>query len=156
MSTLTGYQWGWTVRTTKCVFFISACTVALLALGGCPTAELRRSVEDVVSRGTIPGRPSNLVAAAASSVSIVLTWTDGFTNETGFAIERSRYEAEGFEAIDAVATDVTSWTDQGLLPSTTYYYRVSAANAAGVSAHTPVVWATTVMAAPSELSIAVV
>jgi sugar lactone lactonase YvrE len=85
-----------------------------------------------------PGAPSNLTAAAAGSSQINLAWaasaTSGVTynvyasTSSGFAPSPANRIASG---LSAVAYSVT-----GLAPSTTYYYRVTAANAGGESAAT--------------------
>lgn len=79
--------------------------------------------------------PSNLVATAFSSTQIDLTWTDNSTNELSFLIERSLTSGSGFSNIYTSAADSTSYSNTGLTPSTTYYYRVRASNSGGYSAY---------------------
>ncbi|WP_221029082.1 chondroitinase-B domain-containing protein [Actomonas aquatica] len=69
--------------------------------------------------------PSGLSAAAASSSSIQLSWTDNAANEEGFLLER-RTGSDAFATIATLSADTTSYTDTGLTPETTYDYRVSA------------------------------
>ena len=92
---------------------------------------------------TTPAAPTGLVATTASSTSIGLTWTDASTNETGFVIERSTTSGSGFTSIATLAADATSYTDTGLSPGTTYYYRVSSANTSGQSTASAEATATT-------------
>jgi titin len=82
-----------------------------------------------------------VTAVASSPTQIDLEWTD-VANETGYRVERS----DGFGGWTTVATtgqDVTASSDTGLAPGTTYSYRVFATNAAGDSAPSDVVSATT-------------
>ena len=71
--------------------------------------------------------PSDLMATPISNSEIELTWTDHTVYETGFRIERDA--GSGFDQIAEVNTDVTSYTDGGLTPGSSYTYRVRAFNA---------------------------
>ncbi len=81
--------------------------------------------------GTGPAAPTNLVAAAQSPTSILLSWTDGSNNETGFRIEVQ----DGATWLQAgeVAANTTSFLHAGLTPDTPYTYRVRAFNGNGSS-----------------------
>ncbi|MGD9148447.1 MAG: fibronectin type III domain-containing protein, partial [Anaerolineae bacterium] len=92
--------------------------------------------------GTPPDAPSDLVATAAGSDQIDLTWTDNADDEAGFKIERS-LDASAWALLDTVGANVTSYQDTGLQASTTYYYRVYAYNGAGNSAYSNQANATT-------------
>ena len=97
-----------------------------------------------ISTATVPTAPASLNAAATSSASIDLSWTDTSSDETGFRIERSTSSTTGFTEVGTVAVDVTSYTDSfGLSASTAYYYRVLATNSAGDSTPSTVVGAVT-------------
>ena len=79
---------------------------------------------------TAPSAPSNLTATAKSSSQIDLAWT-GSTDNVGVAsynVYRSTDNAT-FNAVASVTT--TAHADTGLASSTTYYYRVTADDAAG-------------------------
>ena len=85
------------------------------------------------SNTVVPTAPSNLIGAAAiSTTEINLSWTDNSTNETGFKIQR-RTGTENYAIVGTVNEDVLTFFDSGLLPNTTYIYRVYAYNAAGNS-----------------------
>ncbi|HEX6431299.1 MAG TPA: LamG-like jellyroll fold domain-containing protein, partial [Niastella sp.] len=66
---------------------------------------------------------------------ITIQWADNATNEDHFVLERS---ADGITYTDIIhpAANATSYSDStGLAPNTTYYYRVQAVNAGGVSSY---------------------
>ncbi len=103
-----------------------------------------------------PAAPSNLVATAAGTSAINLSWTDNAANETGFVLERSLSAGSGFTSVATLPANTTAYSDSGLSSSTTYYYRVQASNVAGNSAWSNVASATTTSsatppAAPSNL-----
>jgi len=109
----------------------------------------------VVKGTTLPAAPSNLTATAVSSSQINLAWTDNSSNETLFKIERST-DGTNFGQIATVGSNVTSYSNTGLIASTLYSYRVRANNAAGNSAYSntagATTQATTVIAAPTNLT----
>ncbi len=100
---------------------------------------------------TPPAAPSGLVATAASTSGINLTWTDGSSTESGFLVERSS-DGTNFTAIASVSANNVAFADSGLTPATAYYYRVHAFNSAGDSANTAVASATTQAAPPAAPS----
>lgn len=91
----------------------------------------------------LPGAPSALSATAADSVSIDLGWVDNADNEAGFELERSPNGATGWTLVGEPGVNETSWTDTGLTPNTTYFYRVRAQNVSGTSAWSNTASATT-------------
>jgi YVTN family beta-propeller protein len=69
--------------------------------------------------------PALLYANTASLSQINISWTDNSTDEVGFRIER-RTADSAFLEITTVGANTTFYSDTGLLPYTTYYYRVRA------------------------------
>lgn len=80
----------------------------------------------------VPIQPSNLAGTAVSTTQINLSWTDNSTNESGFKIQR-RTGSGGYSIIGNATADIFTYSDSGLLPSTTYVYRVYSYNAVGNS-----------------------
>jgi uncharacterized protein (TIGR02145 family) len=80
----------------------------------------------------VPFAPSNLTGTVASSTQINLSWTDNSTNEAGFKIERKTGTGV-YAVVGTTATDITTYSDNGLTPNTSYTYRVYSNNAVGNS-----------------------
>ena len=91
-----------------------------------------------------PAAPSGLSAVAISGSAINLTWQDNANNETGFNIERSS-DGITFAPLATVGTNVSTFSNTGLEPVTTYWYRVNAENTGGVS-----LWSNTASATTLE------
>ena len=80
----------------------------------------------------VPIAPSNLLGTVISTTKINLSWTDNSTNETGFKIER-KTGTGSYAVLVTTAANNTTYTDVGLIPSTTYIYRVCSSNTSGNS-----------------------
>ncbi len=63
-----------------------------------------------------------------SRTSLKLNWADRSNNETGFEIWRSTSANGSYSLVQTVAANSTSYTDQGLIPNTQYFYQVRAVN----------------------------
>jgi hypothetical protein len=99
---------------------------------------------DVVS-ATTPVEPPDatvLQVTSNSRTTIDLAWNDVAT-ESSYRIERSADGETEWAAIGTTGQDVTVYSDAGLEPQTTYFYRVVAANEGGSSQPSNVVSATT-------------
>ena len=99
-----------------------------------------------------PTAPTNLVATAASSNQINLSWQDTSTNEAGFYIERRTGTTGSFAQITSVITNTTTYHDTTVQDGTTYYYQVRAYNPSGTSAYSNQAHASTPLIAPSNLT----
>ncbi len=100
---------------------------------------------------TAPAAPSNLIAAAFSTSEIHLNWTDNSSNEDGFRVEQSM-DGVNFTPIATVRPNVNAYSDTGLQPFTTYYYRVSAFKGDLDSDFSNIASATTTQNAPAAPS----
>ncbi len=94
---------------------------------------------------TAPSAPTSLAATVVGTSQVNLSWTASTDNVgvTGYRVERC--QGSGCTSFAQVGTpSVTSFGDTGLSASTTYRYRVRAADAAGnLSSYSAVVTATT-------------
>ncbi len=68
--------------------------------------------------------PSNFTAEPVSKTEIELRWTDNYSYELGFKIERD--SGSGFEPLVEVNTDETEYIDGGLTINAVYTYRIRA------------------------------
>jgi hypothetical protein len=100
-----------------------------------------------------PATPATLVAVAASSTTIVLTWTD-VAAETGYRIDRSPDGRTEWVTIATVAPDVTVHSDAALPAGVTFYYRIAATGVGVASPPSGVASATTdlVLLSPSTVT----
>lgn len=105
---------------------------------------------------TPPAAPDGLTATPLSATRIDLAWADRSSDETGFRIERSAAATGPWAVVQTVAPDVSSWSDDTVVPLSPLWYRVCATNAAGDSAFAGPATATTQPppAAPSGLAAA--
>ncbi len=104
--------------------------------------------------GIAPTAPTSLTATPTSSSQINLAWAD-VVSETGFKIERKTGAGGTYAQIATVGAAIVTYSDPGLTPSTTYFYRVRATNAVGDSPYSPEASATTLgppPAAPASLT----
>jgi hypothetical protein len=99
-------------------------------------------VRTEMTLGAAPEAPESLSADPISGSQISLSWQDMAANEYGYEIER-KLASSSWSLIGAVGADSESYADTGLMPLSTYSYRIRAFNGAGYSAYTSPVSATT-------------
>src|SRR5262245_772157 len=71
----------------------------------------------------------------ANAAQLHTIWTDNANNEDGFEIERKIGENGTFGQIAIVGANLNLYTDDNLIPGTTYCYRVRAFNTFGKSGY---------------------
>ena len=87
-----------------------------------------------------PAAPTGLSARAVDATDISLSWTAS-SGAASYKVQRSADGSAGW--IQVGTSTGTAFTDTGLTPTTTYFYRVVASNSAGDSAPSNVASATT-------------
>ena len=98
-----------------------------------------------------PTAPTNLVATAVSTSQINLTWTGTSSIETGFKIQR-KTDSGSYAYIGSVGASVSSFSDTGLTPNTSFTYQVVATNSGSDSAPSDAATATTLRFPPTAPS----
>ena len=74
-------------------------------------------------------KPVGLLATAATTSSITLSWTNNLVSATGYTVQRSTNGTNWSTLTSNVSSNTFTYTDSGGLPSNTlYYYRVQANN----------------------------
>lgn len=105
------------------------------------------SASYTVSNANAFPAPTGLVAKAASQSQIALGWTapqNGSSALTGYKIERQSGGSTAWQTITSdTNSTLTSYTDSGLAPDTSYTYRVSAVYGAATSSPSDTASATT-------------
>ncbi|OGV68503.1 MAG: hypothetical protein A2283_22190 [Lentisphaerae bacterium RIFOXYA12_FULL_48_11] len=153
--------WSNQVTITDSSWIYQSCDVSSVA-DGCSTVYIRWglgptdeswiycgwNIDDVEILGVpsgpaVPAVPTALTTTAVLSTNITLSWTDNSANEDGFAMERKTGVGGSWGEIDRIASNVTAYTNYGLIPSTRYTYRIRAFNTNGYSGYSIEAAATT-------------
>ncbi len=87
--------------------------------------------------------PANLRISGTTLTSITLAWEDKSNNEKEFRVYRNQHNSTGFVLRARVGAGVTKYTDMGLSPYSSYYYKVTAFNELGETYSVGPVWGTT-------------
>ena len=75
-----------------------------------------------------PDAPTNLAVTNATNTSIALEWVHNSINTTSFSIQRASGSNGLWSTIGTVLPTVKTFTNTGLAPANTYFYRVIAYN----------------------------
>ncbi|HFB98574.1 MAG TPA: fibronectin type III domain-containing protein, partial [Bryobacterales bacterium] len=128
-----------------------------------PTGESNGFFEVMLVRsetGAPPAAPGMLNAAGVTATSVNLEWADQAANEDNYEVERKDGAQGTYARVAILPANTVTYTDEGLSPGATYYYRVRAVNVYGPSAYSNEVQVTTLpaggIAAPSGPSADVV
>lgn len=129
---------GWTGLTSSGypTNFIFGTDNSIFITGGTTARFIQGTVTTVAA-------PTNLTATT-NGTAINLGWADNASNETSYIVQRSLSAGSNFVTLATLAANSTAYTNTGLPNSTTYYYRVQAANTNAVSAWSNTANATTV------------
>jgi Tol biopolymer transport system component len=104
--------------------------------------------------GAPPLAPTGLRVYPVTENSITLRWRDPNSGEAAYRVERAGADGQ-YQVVTTTALGSTSYRDSGLSESTTYSYRVTATGSAGDAGPAGPIAATTLPAAPTNLSAAV-
>lgn len=118
-------------------------------------SENNKAVSNIASLSlSEPATPSGLKITIVSNRSLKLTWEDKSDNEVSFKIER-KTGSGNYAEIGSTAANVSQYSDSGVLPDTTYTYRVCASNSFGNSASysNEVTVTASSVAAPASLTV---
>lgn len=108
--------------------------------------------QEVTINTSPPAAPSNFSININDETELMLTWTDGSSNESGFSIQRS-VDGGIFSEIAVCPANSTSYTDTAVAAGHTYTYRVQAVNAFGSSAYIERSVSGTVASSPISLAV---
>lgn len=81
-----------------------------------------------VPPGQSPAMPDSLKAKTIDYDRIKLSWADKSNNETAFQIYRSSRPNKDYNIIYTTDSNITQYTDTGLVFNTVYYYKINAVN----------------------------
>jgi len=77
--------------------------------------------------------PSGLMVSNPNPSSATLIWTDTNNNEIGYSIYMATSEFGTYSYIDSVSAGTNIYLVSGLVPSTTYWFKITAYNTDGES-----------------------
>jgi hypothetical protein len=109
-----------------------------------PTSSIQSTTTAFDVLQTIPNAPTNLQASAISQTRIDLTWLHDGQNLQSFELQRRTLSSGTFGTIASnLPANTRSYSDNSVVASTSYEYRVRAVNSVGQSAWSDLANATT-------------
>ncbi len=108
---------------------------------------------EMINEYTNLNAPSYFIARTSTTNSMNLSWTDIYSNETGFEVHRSFEANKNFKQIALTQPNVTSHIDKSLKANTTYYYKIRALSDRGNSEFTMAISSSTAMLPPNNLKV---
>lgn len=122
--------------------------VLLFTVGGTTTVPTTTSTSTItIPASSAPSAATELTAVALSSSSVRLSWNHSGQSVEGFRVERT-LNTNTWAGVASVPAGAREWIDTGLVPVTTYYYRVIATNSAANNASVPIA---TMSSLPTQL-----
>jgi len=113
---------GWRAHARRVVqLAITVVALVVLAIEGLPAFGATTLIAPVLS------------SPVTTTTTVQLTWTDPNTQESGYVVERAPAAAGPFAQVADLNNNNTTYTDAGLVPGTTLYYRVHARGKRGVT-----------------------
>lgn len=83
--------------------------------------------------GTIPAKPTKIIAQAQSYNKVQVSWTNNAINQSGFEVYRASSVAGPWVIVGSPSGSTTTFTDSTAAPATKYYYKVQSINSTGES-----------------------
>jgi len=115
----------WTEFNRETITMSENTFIGLVSHANTNDKESTATWRDVAASQSYLGAPSGLSAVSSPSDEVVLTWQDNSEGETGFRIERAlKNEEMIWEELVELSANRTQFTDDGLTPGGTYFYRV--------------------------------
>ncbi|MDN5217502.1 fibronectin type III domain-containing protein [Fulvivirgaceae bacterium BMA12] len=111
------------------------------------------SYSNVVNATTYLEEPTTLAGQPHLSYQVDLSWADVAQNEAGYELERKLTSGGTYALVHTTAADVTTYSDNGLNPETSYDYRIRAVNGTNYSVYSNEITVTTGINPPTSLSL---
>jgi len=121
----------------------------VMAVNSLGSSDYSSIVNATTSTVSYPTAPINLSISSVNSSQLRISW-DSVSSASTYYIYRSSSSSGSYTSVGSSST--TAYTDTGLDPNTTYYYKVMAYNSYGYSPYSSVIFGTTALAAPTNLS----